>query len=478
MTTLYQDETTLTSTSHWTDWLSIRSAAILLPSVVCCALLLRVVVIAFSFHSIVAPSHDHAEFGAEMGWVARSLASGHGFSSPFFPTTGPTALVPPLFPHLLALVFREFGIYTVKSSVVILSLDSLFSALTCIPIYLSLKYAVGERPAQFAVWLWAIYPFSIYFSAAQVWDYALTSFLFATCFCFAQRLHLQDRFLVWFGFGVLYGITALSNPSVLSLFPFFLLTALWKVRRVGGRWLLRGIVTVVALAVVVGPWTVRNDRVMHAASPIRDGFWLEFWAGNAGDTSESNPSWAHPASNPVEMQKFEAEGETAYLDHKHAMAVSFVRHHPLIFAGVSLRRAIRYWTGFWSFRRNYLQSEPLDVPNVFFCTCITLFMFRGIWRLWREDRSHAIPYLFLLIAFPLPYYLTHSSMDYRQPIEPQIVILVAIGIFGFRNWAAPAQLQKVNATEWSQNEPELVYRVVREPINAKRCFGARAEQHP
>ena len=340
MTTLYQAELTQPSATNRANWLYIRSSAILLTSMVCCALVLRIVVVASSFLSIAAPSYDHGQFGAEMGWVARSLASGHGFSSPFFPATGPTALVPPLFPYLLAQVFRTFGIYTAKSALAILSLDSLFSALTCVPIYLSLKYAVGERPAQLAGWLWAIYPFAVYFSGAQVWDYALTSFLFATCFCLAQRLHLQDRFLAWFGFGVLYGVTTLSNPSVLSLFPFLLLAALWKVRRVGGRWLLFGIVTVVALVVVVGAWTVRNDRVMHAASPIRDGFWLEFWAGNNGDTSESNPSWAHPASNPVEMQKFEAEGETAYLDHKHIMAVNFLRHHPIFFAGVSFRHAV------------------------------------------------------------------------------------------------------------------------------------------
>src|SRR5260370_10942708 len=70
----------------------------------------------------------------------------HGFSSPFFPSTGPTALVPPLFPYLLASFFRPFGLYTAKSAFVILSLDSLLSALTCIPIYLSLKYAAGEKP--------------------------------------------------------------------------------------------------------------------------------------------------------------------------------------------------------------------------------------------------------------------------------------------------------------------------------------------
>jgi 4-amino-4-deoxy-L-arabinose transferase-like glycosyltransferase len=464
MTTLYQDETTRTSASHRTDRLSIRSAAILLPSVVCCALVLRIVVVAFSVHSIAAPSHGNAGFGAEMGWVARSLAFGHGFSSPFFPTTGPTALVPPLFPYLLALVFHTFGIYTAKSALVILLLDSLFSALTCIPIYLSLKYAAGERSARLASWLWAIYPFSIYFSAAEVWDYALTSLLFATCFCFAQRLHLQDRFLAWSGFGVLYGITALSNPSVLSLFPFLLLTALWKVRRVGGRWLLFGIVTVVPLVVVVGAWSVRNNRVMHAASPIRDGFWLEFWAGNNGDTSESNPSWAHPASNPVEMQKFEGEGETAYLARKHTIAVSFVRHHPIFFAGVSFRRAVRFWTGFWSFRPSYLHSEPLDVPNVFFCAGITLFMLRGILRWWKVDRRHAVPYLILLIVFPLPYYLTHSSMDYRQPIEPEIVMLVTIGLFGIRDWTGRQILTRSKTPVSNQPEPQMAYRLSGESV--------------
>jgi 4-amino-4-deoxy-L-arabinose transferase-like glycosyltransferase len=457
MTTLYQAELAQTSAANRTDWLYNRSAAILLASMVCCAFVLRIAVVASSFLSTAAPSLDHGQFGAEMGWVTRSLALGHGFSSPFFPSTGPTALVPPLFPYLLAGVFRTFGLYTAKSAFVILSLDSLLSALTCIPVYLSLNYAAGKRPAQLAGWLWVIYPFAIYFSAAQVWDYALTSFLFAICFCFAQRLHLYESFSGWFGFGILYGVMALSNPSILSMFPFLLLTALWKVKRVGGRWLLRGIVTVIAITLVLGLWAIRNNRVMHAASPIRDGFWLEFWAGNSGDTFTSNPAWAHPASNPVEMQRFEAEGETAYLAHKHTIAVSFVHHHPLLFVGVSLRRAVRFWTGFWSFQPGYLQSEPLDIPNVFFCTCITLFMLRGIWRWWKEDRTHASPFLIMLLVFPLPYYLTHSSMDYRQPIEPQIVILLTIGLFGTRDWTTSADSLEVEDLRQCQPEPVMAY---------------------
>lgn len=433
MTTLCEDELTQTTVADRVHRRHTTSAMTVVTSIVCCALALRLVVAASSFHGIAAPSADHGQFGAEMGWVARSLALGQGFSSPFLPKTGPTALVPPLFPYLLAAIFRVFGIYTAKSAVVVLSLDSLFSALTCIPIYLSLKYVAGERPVQLGSWLWAIYPFAVYFSGAQVWDYALTSFLFACCFCVAQRLHLQQRFPAWLGFGVLFGVTALSNPSVLSLFPFLFLVAVWKARRTGRSVLRRGVIAVIALIVVVAPWVLRNDRMMHVASPVRDGFWLEFWAGNSGDTFTSNPAWAHPASNAIEMRMYEAEGETAYLARKKAKAVSSVRSHPLRFAGVSIRRAVRFWTGFWSFRSDYLQSEPLDVPNFFFCTCITFFMARGMWRWWKVDRDHAIPYLITLIIFPLPYYFTHSSMDYRQPIEPEIVMLVTVGFFGFRS---------------------------------------------
>src|SRR5882757_2506155 len=77
MTTLYQAEPAPISAANRTDWLYIRSTAILLASMVCCAFVLRIVVVASSFRSFAAPSVDHAQFGAEIGWVARSLALGH-----------------------------------------------------------------------------------------------------------------------------------------------------------------------------------------------------------------------------------------------------------------------------------------------------------------------------------------------------------------------------------------------------------------
>jgi 4-amino-4-deoxy-L-arabinose transferase-like glycosyltransferase len=416
------------------------------------ALIFRLILVACVFRDVAEPSFDHNRFGWEMGWTARSVALGHGFGSPFLPWTGPTALVPPLFPWLLALIFRVGGLYTAQSAFLMLALNSLFSALTCIPIYLSVRRGLGSRLAVIAGWLWVVYPYAIYFSAGRVWDYALTGLLFSCCFWFAQRIDRHSRLSSWFGVGVFFGLTILSNPSIATSLMLLLLLALYRVRQTGGGWFLRGVLTSVALLAVILPWGLRNYRALHVITPVRDGFWLEAWAGNNGDTFESNPGWAHPASNPVEMQKFQALGETAYMAEKKDLAMHFIKTQPVLFTELCVRRAVRFWTGFWSFSRKYLALEPFDIANVMFCTTLTLIMLRGLRRLWKIDRMYAAAYVAVLVLFPLPYYLSHSSADYRQPIEPQVVALIVLGIFGVGRQQEAAVSEELDAVE----EPELV----------------------
>jgi 4-amino-4-deoxy-L-arabinose transferase-like glycosyltransferase len=402
---------------------SIDDPRTLVPVIMLAALTIRIIVVCIFYRSLPDADLHYERFGWEVGWVARALASGHGFSSPYYPFSGLTALVPPLYTGLLAAVFRLFGVYSLKSGFVILSINSLFSTLTCIPVYFSAKYSLGPRAAKIACWAWALYPFAIYFSADRVWEYSLSVLLFTTCFCIAQRLHSYARPIAWLGFGALYGLAALSNPAVLVVLPFLLALAMLKVNQAGQPWLLKGTMTVAGTLLVIAPWTARNYRELHVICPVRDNFWLEFYAGNFGDTSDPNPPSAHPASNPVEMKKFLAQGETAYLLEKRALAIDYVRRHPLYFVQVSFRRIVYYWTGFWSFSHEYRQREPFQLPNIFFCGAVTLMMLRGARRLWREDRDAALPYLVLVLFFPLTYYVTHPWMDFRQPIEPAIVVL-------------------------------------------------------
>lgn len=414
------------------------SSTRLLLLTVAAALAIRLIVVAFVFRDLPDPARHYERFGNEVGWIARSIALHQGFSSPFYPVTGPTALLPPLYPALLGLIFKIFGIYSLASAVVILFLNSLFSALTCIPIYLAARLSINARVAAFAGWGWAIYPFAIYYSAARVWEFSLTSLMLTTCFWLALTLHQNARAARWLGFGLLYGLTGLSNPAVFSLFPVLLLLPLWKLYRGGGpralRDIFRGPLLRSALAAAIGivavltPWTIRNERVMHVLCPVRDCFWYEFWSANNGDGSNPTLAWTHPASNPDEMQLYRSQGEVAYIAQKRVIVFDFMARHRRFFAALTAHRILYYWTGFWSLDPSYMRQEPTQIPNVFFCSSLTLLMLLGFHSWSRSDLGAALPYLLAVAIFPIAYYISHPLMDYRQPIEPEIVILVVVGL--------------------------------------------------
>jgi hypothetical protein len=60
-----------------------------------------------------------------------------------------------------------------------------------------------------------------------------------------------------------------------------------------------------------------------------------------------------------------------------------------------------------------------------------------------------LPYLVLIAVFPLTYYLSHPLIDYRQPIEPAILVLV---IAGAQPWK---RLQPSGLNRWIGAERAL-----------------------
>src|SRR5690348_7019284 len=133
------------------------------------AFVLRMLVAGFLYKEFADPYRDYWHFGWETGRVARSIAAGRGFSSPLFGDTGPTAIMTPLYPYVLAGIFKVLGIYSTASALVILALNNLFSALTCIPIFGIAQAFFSKKIAMWSAWAWVFFPYAIYFSAGRVW---------------------------------------------------------------------------------------------------------------------------------------------------------------------------------------------------------------------------------------------------------------------------------------------------------------------
>ena len=402
------------------------------------ALIVRLAVVPFVYRDWMDPFVlEHWAFGL----IARSIASGHGFGSPFA-DTGASALLPPVYSYVLAGIFKVFGIETKSSVLAALSLNSLFSALTCIPIYLLAKPALGERVAKWAGWGWAFSPYGIYYGADWAWSTGLVTLELACLFFFAWKLENSRRTRDWVWFGLLGGFAALTEPVTLSVVPLLGLWTVYRRYRLRLPWKLPMSAAAVAALLLMSPWWIRNYELFHRFIPVRSGFGLELYIGNNGYSERWVNSSLHPNHSEAELSEYERVGEIAYMDHKLRQAKAYIRSHPAWFAWMTVRRLVYMWTGYWSLDRNYLRDEPLDPPNILVDTTLTVLGFIGLGRLYKRDSSLATRFAIVLLFFPLTYYITHPETYYLRPVDPLIVVLAALVIAGFE----PAQQKSIAAS--------------------------------
>ena len=377
-------------------------------------------------------SHNHSTFlfGWEMGSVAHSLATGHGFSSPCPIPTGPTAMIPPVFPFLLAGIFELFGVYSDASGLVVLTLNCILSSLTCLTIVWMGRRTFGEAVGVVAAWIWAFWPMALW-ETHRVWETSLSAFLFSLVFLSVLDLKSRSRgFTV--GCGLLWGLTALTNPTILA----FLIPAVvwsWFAKGRCGTLCRRHLFAATTIALLtLTPWLARNYLVFHRFIPIRDNFPLELYLGNHPMQPGENRYVVHVCGNDAEAARLRLMGEPAYMDMKGRETFAYIAHGPGDFAKRVLGRVFDIWGGtrIWvdmdvnpSTKGTLINTLSLGKHILF-----VAFSGLGLWGLFLAfDRkiSGAELLLFMVLFPPLPYYFTHAENKYRHPIEPMLMLLVA-----------------------------------------------------
>ena len=365
------------------------------------------------------PQEDHFAFGWEMGRVARSVALGQGFSNPYGGNTGPTAWEPPLYPYLMAGVFKLFGLYTVASAWVLLTINSLFAALTTLPIFLIARRTFGERAAAWSAWGWALNPYIWYWSIHWIWDTTFTPLILSLIFLVALELQGSRGLRGWVIFAGLWGVGALANPSMLAFLPFCGLW-IWRQRFKNGLPSLSGVVLSSAIfSLILSPWLIRNYEVFGRFVFLRDDFGLQFRLGNSKGAEGMLMAYLQPNLNKLELEKFQHLGELAYAEDCKQLAFEWVRENPQHFAVISLRRFFYYWNGV---PKPTDSRQPWDFRNALFLGWSVLSIW-GLWRALRQKVSGAWLFAGLILTYPTTYYFVFPHARYRHPIEPELVIL-------------------------------------------------------
>jgi 4-amino-4-deoxy-L-arabinose transferase-like glycosyltransferase len=381
-------------------------------------------------------------FGYEVGSVAASIVRGEGFGSPFGGSTGPTAWLGPVYPYLCAAVFGLAGSYTQLSAFLIFAINSLFSALTCIPIVLIGEHTLGRHIGVRAAWLWATLPWFMQWPTTWVWEMPLSALLLSLLVLLALRLSKNSEGGKWLGFGGLWGLSALTNPSLLSFLPFSLGWPALKLRRQGRSYLAPVALAVLACSVIVTPWLMRHRLVFGEFVFIRSNFWYEFHLGNYHNSNGMGWGGKHPSVNILQYDKYIRLGELEYVASAKRDGQAFLRRHPDEFVRLSLRRMAWFWSG--TYLLYSATTFEFWTPGIVFGFS-ALSLLGLLLALWRRVNGSAL-FLLLLTFYPAVYYITYPQGRYRHAIEPVLLLLAAYLIYEVSGYLR-ARLQSSRLTD-------------------------------
>ncbi len=381
------------------------------------ALRLAYILIAHTYK--VKPDENYFGFGYEMGRIGHAIATGRGFADPFGPATGATAWEPPLYPYLIAAVFKLGGIYTHASAFILLSINSIFSALTCIPIFLIARKCFSEKVGVWSAWAWALLPTVMYWSTRWVWETSLAAFLLTIIFWLTLELENLETATPWVGFGLLWGVAVLTNTSLVTFLPASGLWAWYHRCKTGKQSLVGVALAATFFFATITPWLVRNYETFGKFIFIRSNFGAELRLGNGPGADGTWMSYLHPTQNALALKQYEEMGEIAYVAERKRQAMEFIRADYARFAWISFKRFVYYWGG----RPRSSEMSALVDNSAFLASSILAFW--GLGRALRKRQPGAGLFFWLMLCYPAIYYFVYPHSRYRHPIEPMMAILIA-----------------------------------------------------
>ena len=363
---------------------------------------------------------DNFSFGWEMGRIGRSLALGQGFSNPFNTTHGPTAWEPPLYPFLIAGVFKLFGIYTHASALSSAGPQQFFFRANLHPNFPDRQtmfrretgdldsLALGSNAARHVL----VYPLGVGNEPGGA--AAGAHFLAGPRPGRTRRAEAVARVRAVVGNRGAYqhfpaGVSA--GFRIVGVVPALEARQVFAGRSGAGVAGIRRLHYSVDRAKLPHSWTI---------NALRSNFGAELRIGNGPGADGTWREYLHPTQNVYQMQLYRRLGEITYVAERQREAIAFIREDYGRFIWLNLKRFIYYWGGV-----PRLSEIPALAPiknSVFLASSVLAFW--GLGRALRQRRHGAWLFFWLILSYPAVYYAVFPHPRYRHPIEPELGILM------------------------------------------------------
>lgn len=354
----------------------------------------------------------------EVERIAWSLAANGTFADAYAEGSGPSAHSAPLYPLVLAAIYRACGkdrAGTLVQELLASFLSSLqYALLPLLSRLCGMPLLAGVCGGLAA----AVIPANRWIQSKGAFEYPLSALWMVVFAVLVIRIWNQRSFTRANALllGVLTGLMMLTSPHAGPLFAGVALTGFGLFCRAVP---MPQIVTFVAIqaaiaAAMLVPWTVRNQLTLGAPIWSRSNAGMELSLSN---NDEASPNWEdnlnnhlfrhmHPFSSPVELARVREVGEVRYNREKMALATGWIRGNPRRFAELTLRRAGLFW-----FPNTY---RPKQMAVLYTVTLAGLAGF----GFFATQRTPAVWFfLAMWLFYPLSSYFFQMSARPRYPIE-------------------------------------------------------------
>ncbi len=307
-------------------------------------------------------ANGNKHLGGEYYQMAKALVAGKGFSDPMDQPTGPTTWQPPILPLILAGLLWATGSREGVTAVVVVLQDCILVGTTFLVLALVMQTTRRIAPALAAAALCfaaLVCEFRLYFQFTHDWWIVLFAVdLLIAGFCFLEPLRGWKSAAGWGLFG---GLCVMINPIV--GLTWAILSSLATLRQ--GGWRRLG-VALLAAALVLSPWTIRNYLVFGRFIPSKGNLAFELYQSQCLQKNGLLTKFVnHPygTAKNAEGRAYKALGETRYLDKKWEQYWASIGADPLEFLDRVAARFLGATLWNVSFHRGEeMRLGTLDLP--------------------------------------------------------------------------------------------------------------------
>lgn len=354
----------------------------------------------------------------------------------------PTSLRPPLYPMVVAGIYRLFGVENYQA---VRLFQAILSLINVMLLYRLGSAILSRKGGLWLAGLYAFYPSLLGYNNLLLTEVLFTFLLCAFCDLMIRSLQ-HDSLPCLVLAAVLLGLAALTR-SVVWLFPPVL--AVFLLLALHGSWRRRALASLTFLAVfaiVLAPWAYRNTSLQKTFITIDVMGGRNLMMGNYQHTPlyhswatielQGEKSWIHEVTQTYPTEHPRTQGQLDKLAMR--QAVKFVLAHP----GLTFQRDVIKFFDFWGLERELIaggdrgffgsvSATVLVGLALLLCGSYVLALFAGIFGMMLARPADLRVHLFLLlvIAFICALHtLAFGHSRYHLPLMPLVLVYAASAV--------------------------------------------------